>query len=163
MLNLNPEEKYDENDALMLEIEAALREMTWREAPDSLSILISASVTRYEMARASAEPETGFSFWGWLDGVIAFMTRPLSLITAIVVVGFWLLFVANDPTWLHATGQLTSVGNTIGAALGNLFASLGQFYPVLIVGMVLVAIIALTPRIRDLRQMLREEQGVREA
>ncbi len=162
MLNLNPEEKYDENDVLLLEIEAALREMTLRDAPDSLSIMISASVTRYEMARATAEPEPGFSFWGWLDRIIAFMSRPLSLVTAIIVVGFWLLFVANDPTWLHATGQLTNVGNSIGTALGGLFANLGQFYPVLIVGMALVAIVALTPRIRDLRQMLREEQAVSE-
>jgi hypothetical protein len=163
MLNLNPEEKYDEHDVLMLEIEAALREMTRREMPANLGIRISASVTRYEMARALAEPEAGFSFWGWLDRVIAFLTRPLALVTAIIVVAFWFVFVANDPTWLHATNQLTSVGNSIAVAFGSLFANLGQFYPALIVGMALVAIVALTPRIRDLRQMLREEQGMSEA
>jgi hypothetical protein len=160
MLNLNPEEKYDERDLLMQEIEMALQEMMLREPPAYLSIRVSANLARYEMERTLDEPEPGFSFWNWLDRVIYTLTRPLFLVTAAIVVAFWFAVVANDPTWLHATSQLGSVGNSIGAFFASLFASLGQFYPALIGGVVLVAVIALTPRVRDLRQMLREEQNL---
>lgn len=163
MLNLNPEPRYDEHDLLMQEIEAALQEMAMREPPAYLSIRVSANVARYQMERTLDETEPGFSFWNWLDRIIYTLTRPLFLVTAALVIALWFAFVANDPTWLHATSQLSSVGNSIGSFFSNIFSSLGQFYPVVIVGMVLVAIIALTPRIRDLRQMLREEQNMSRA
>lgn len=163
MLNLNPEERYNERDLLMQEIEAALQQMMLREPPAYLSIRVSANVARFEMERKLDEPEAGFSFWNWLDRVVYTMTRPLFLATAVIVIAFWFAFVANDPTWLHATSQLSSVSSNIVSFIGNIFANLGQFYPIVIVGMVLVAIVALTPRVRDLRQMLREEQNISRA
>ncbi len=159
MLNINPEIRYDDSDALMLEVEAALLAMPLHDAPANLNIIIAANIARYEMNRAAMQPDEGLTVWGWLDRAIATITRPLVMATAAFIVGFWLLFVANDPTWVQASSQLNSVGDKLGAAVGIVFSSLGQFYPALIVGMVLVAAVALIPRVRDLRQMLREEQA----
>lgn len=148
MLNLD-DKLLEQDDLLMGEIEAALVTLPLRDAPSKLTTTALLAVSEYEQTASNR-----FEFWAWLDNAIMRVSSPLALIIGGLVAVSFYLFVFSTSTWQTFAAGVERSFSTFAASVGSFFNN-SLALPALVAVLLLIAVVALTPRVREVRAVLR--------